>query len=102
MTAELLPCPFCGEADIAFSRASNVHGSMCCHEGCSARGPVAFSRKHPDGEDASDHADAIEHWNRRAPLSARPDGSLSVPQEAIDPLPTPDTTAAGLVEGEQP
>ena len=53
MTAELLPCPFCGGTDLQAS--SNGIESCFFGCGCGAEGPTCFT-----------HVEALEAWNRRA------------------------------------
>jgi Lar family restriction alleviation protein len=61
MTAELLPCPFCGgEAYVeSYGPGKWQGGVYCSTEGCSADG------HNHDSEDA-----AVAAWNRRAELKA--------------------------------
>jgi Lar family restriction alleviation protein len=55
--ATLLPCPFCGSADVKFS-AAPFPWFVTCHE-CSADGPSGDTRKA-----------ATDNWNARAALTA--------------------------------
>lgn len=62
---ELLPCPFCGSADVVFVDADDDDGRFAA-VGCNGRG--AGSRQHYYcGEDAK--AYAADAWNRRSTLS---------------------------------
>jgi Lar family restriction alleviation protein len=52
MTEKLLPCPFCGSAEIHAPSAAN---KLCLCAQCNAEGPIATNKP-----------DAIAAWNRRA------------------------------------
>ena len=52
MTAELLPCPFCGSTDMQTSSNGIESCFLVC--GCGAEGPACFS-----------YVEALEAWNRR-------------------------------------
>lgn len=57
-TAELLPCPFCGEVDVSIEQPSYEHPfhRVICGSGCCAEGPARELNEQG----------AIEAWNRRA------------------------------------
>ena len=103
---ELLPCPFCGGADIAISvdeNQGNKWGSAVCFS-CSAVGPEVRTgyETHPE---ASWRAEAAAEWNRRASppedvkrmrealeniASSEPNG-LWAQQEAVEALASKET-----------
>lgn len=67
MTAELKPCPFCGEAPRLTERAGNFEAHMC-FVSCACGGFSA--RAHQPGAGATPEAareQAIAAWNRRSP-----------------------------------
>lgn len=59
MTEQLLPCPFCGSADLEKSNNGDNHWNVWCN-GCATSGPDAV------GED-----DAIVVWNRRSDTASK-------------------------------
>ena len=72
--ANLLPCPFCGGADVGLSDNedkewyANTWWVQC---DCGARGPNQFDDRPPRTDDEC-KADAIAAWNQRANPDSTP------------------------------
>ena len=54
----LLPCPFCGSAEVRLIERDDLLDSVMCYE-CSAEGTAT-----------NDKQRAAEYWNRRSPIAA--------------------------------
>lgn len=71
--AELLPCPFCGDhAETDFIPEHHSYAIECHSIGCAARVIKETAE------------DAVEAWNRRAPVVKVPQGCKPVPVELLE------------------
>lgn len=98
MTAELLPCPFCGHVGVTMTEGSTFRWRILECAGCGATtGEVRHNTVADDqvaAEEAT-RAEAIAAWNTRAAPSP-PDGWKLVPIE-----PTAEMIEAGHAEYER-
>jgi Lar family restriction alleviation protein len=60
--ADLLPCPFCGNADVMIDVIDECSKWAVCCDDCGCHGPWVFDDADPNRNVG---ATAIEQWNRR-------------------------------------
>jgi Lar family restriction alleviation protein len=76
---QLLPCPFCGEAD-AFSERADFSSSYIVCNNCQARGPIECQDSDEEEEPGRDSA--IAAWNNRMEAVRPPVGEEVVERVA--------------------
>lgn len=72
--AELLPCPFCGSADVRDYESGQGYTSAFCYA-CES-----------EGAPAKTWDEAVQAWNRRAPAAPVPQGWKVVPEAITDAM----------------
>ena len=87
-TMTLLPCPFCGETGVTVVEGSTFRWMFAACDHCGASCGEVRVQTHGDGTPEQwreqGKRDAIDEWNRRAPVIAArkvPDGWQLVPIE---------------------
>ena len=69
-----LPCPFCGDTDVAIVEGSTFRWRQVECNNCGARCGETRVRTIPPIDAAENEGFAIEEWNKRANAMCAPDG----------------------------